>query len=100
MPRTLLFVYRDVAFEWDRDKAASNLAKHRVAFEQACEAFFDPFLRVVEATKDDEVRDAIIGYTESQSLLTVVHQVIHEEEIRIISARHASKEERRLYEQY
>ncbi len=99
MFRTIRFAYRGVQFERDPYKAASNLAKHEVGFESACEVFLDPFRRVVEAAFPDEVRDAAIGYTESQQLLTVVHLSIHEEVIRIISARRASKEERRLYEQ-
>lgn len=99
MSPTESFAYRNVAFEWDADKAAANLVKHGIAFEVACQVFFDPFRRLVDAAIDDESRDAIIGYTESQSLLTVVHVARHEEEIRIISARRASKEERRLYEQ-
>lgn len=100
MDRTVQFVFRDVRFEWDPCKAASNVAKHGVAFESACEAFLDPFRRIVDAADPDEARDAVIGYTESQSLLTVVHLTLHEEVIRIISARRASKEERRLYEQH
>lgn len=100
MDRTVQFVFRDVRFEWDPYKAASNVAKHGVAFESACEAFLDPFRRVVDAAGPDEARDAVIGYTESHSLLTVVHLTHHEEIIRIISARRASKEERRLYEQH
>jgi uncharacterized protein len=100
MFRTVQFAYRDVQFEWDPYKAASNLAKHGVAFETACEAFLDPFRRVVDAASPDEARDAVIGNTESELLLTVIHLVRHEEIIRIISARRASKEERRLYEQH
>ena len=100
MAKTTTFVFRDVIFEWDPDKAAANLAKHGIAFQRACEVFFDPFRRVVDVTAADEVRDAIVGYTKSQSLLTVVHLVHHEENFRIISARRASKEERRYYEQH
>jgi uncharacterized DUF497 family protein len=99
MPRTVQFAYRGASFEWDHVKAETNHAKHGVAFETACEAFFDPFRRVVDAGNHDEARDALIGYTESQILLTIVHLVRDEEIIRIISARRASKEERSLYEQ-
>ena len=38
---------RGQTFEWDLEKAAANLLKHRVAFETACEVFFDPFLVLV-----------------------------------------------------
>jgi uncharacterized DUF497 family protein len=89
---------RGIQFEWDRDKAKANLAKHAVSFEQACEVFFDPFVRVVDASDQQEVRDAAIGYAEDSSLLFVVHVIRHEETIRIISARQATSEEKKRYE--
>ena len=98
MDRLVRFIYREVIFEWDAVKAASNFAKHGISFEMACEVFFDPFRQVIDAADGSEARDAIIGYAESETLLTVVHLVHHEEIFRIISARRASKEERRLYE--
>ena len=88
-----------VQFEWDRDKAKANLAKHAVSFEQACEVFFDPFVRLVDATDQGEARDAAIGYTEESRLLFVVHVIRHEESIRIISARQATSQERKRYEE-
>jgi len=87
-----------VDFEWDSDKASTNLRKHGVEFERACETFFDPFVRLVDATDDDEARDAAIGYTEDAKLLFVVHVIRHEDTIRIISARPATGAERSLYE--
>ena len=45
-----------------------------------------------------ESREAAIGYTEGERLLFVVHVIRHEETIRIISAREATREERRQYE--
>jgi uncharacterized DUF497 family protein len=100
MSKAVQYVFRGVTFEWDPDKANSNLAKHGVTFEDACEVFFDPFLRVVDAAATDEARDAVIGYTASQYLLYVVHLVRHEEAIRIISARRATPQERHTYEQW
>ena len=87
-----------VQFEWDRDKAKANLAKHAVSFEQACEVFFDPFVRVVDATDQAEARDAAIGYSTESRLLFVVHVIRHEESIRIVSARQATSQERKRYE--
>lgn len=84
---------------WDPAKATTNLAKHGVAFELACGVFFDPFVRVVDGGVEAKSRVAAIGYTESQSLLFVVHVICHEEVIRIISARRATPAERRLYEE-
>jgi uncharacterized DUF497 family protein len=37
-----------VRFEWDSNKSETNLRKHGIAFENACEVFFDPFLRMME----------------------------------------------------
>jgi uncharacterized protein len=87
-----------VHFEWDRDKAKANLAKHAVSFEQACEVFFDPFVQLIDATEQEEARDAAIGYTGESRLLFVVHVIRHEEIIRIISARQATSKERKRYE--
>ena len=91
-------VLQGIAFEWDSRKAEANLAKHGVSFETACEAFFDPFVRVVDAGSEDEARDAILGMTLDDRLLFVVHIEQGEEAFRIISARPATAAERRLYE--
>lgn len=75
-----------------------NLRKHNVAFREACEVFFDPFFCLVDAGGEEEARAAAIGYTERSRLLFVVHVVRQEEAIRIISARLATTEERKIYE--
>jgi len=104
-------------FEWDTEKATSNLRKHHVSFERACEVFFDPFVRLVDASDNQESREAALGLTEDWALLFVVHIVrnqgsmspsdsereqallaIHGNTIRIISARPATPSERRDYE--
>ncbi len=89
----------EIQFVWDTAKAEANVKKHGgIAFELACEAFFDPFLQAADAGEiDGEVREAIIGMTEGWRLLFVVY-VLREEEICIISARLATKTERRIYE--
>lgn len=99
MTQTIRHQLRGVVFEWDSVKAASNVLRHGVPFELACEVFFDPFVRVTSTDEPDEVRDAAIGYTESETLLFIVHVIRHEETIRIISARHATPRERRDYEE-
>jgi uncharacterized protein len=53
---------------------------------------------LVDATAEDEAREGAIGYTERSRLLFVVHVVRQEETIRIISARPATTEERKIYE--
>ena len=50
-----------VTFVWNGNKAAANRTKHGISFEEAIEAFFDPFVRVVDAGVDAEARDALIG---------------------------------------
>ena len=53
-----------ISFVWDAAKAQSNVSKHRVSFEQAAEAFCDPFLGVVDASPEEEAREAVIGMDE------------------------------------
>lgn len=87
-----------IEFEWDESKARVNVAKHGVTFEEAAEAFFDPFYREGDASVDQEQRDFIMGYSLSQRLLLVVH-IQRGERTRIISARLATRSERKLYEE-
>jgi uncharacterized DUF497 family protein len=94
----IAFLYQGQRFLWDVDKASTNLAKHGVSFEEACQVFFDPLLHVEDATIGDEQRDAVIGLTENWALLFVVHMLREDDAIRIISARPATAQERRTYE--
>lgn len=71
MNRTIRYELNGISFEWNIEKAARNRLQRGIPFELACEVFFDPF-----------------------------HVVRHEEVIRIISARRATAEERRIYEQF
>lgn len=87
-----------IAFEWDDDKARGNLAKHGTTFEEAAEAFFDPFYQGGEASVEGESRDFILGYTLAQRLLVVIYTE-RPGTTRIISARAATRHERKLYEQ-
>jgi uncharacterized DUF497 family protein len=48
-----------ITFAWNREKAWGNLSKHGVAFQQAVKAFFDPFARVIDASPEEEARDAV-----------------------------------------
>lgn len=94
----IVFLYQGQHFAWDSEKAASNEIKHGVMFEKACEVFFDPFVRMEDASPDAEARDAAIGLTEDWEVLFVVHLLREAETIRIVSARLATTEERRRYE--
>lgn len=88
-------------FVWDARKAAGNPGKHNgVTFEQATAVFFDPLLRLVDASRNGEVRDAAIGFDATSRLLFVVHIQIEDAAIRIISARKATAHERHDYEHF
>jgi uncharacterized DUF497 family protein len=86
--------------EWDPKKAKSNLRKHRVSFEEAATALSDS----MAATGIDpdhstiEERYVTFGVSEKGRLVVVSHTE-KDEIIRIISARKASKGERKLYEE-
>lgn len=92
------FVQHGIRFIANRNKAQSNLRKHGVSFEQAAEAFFDPFLKIIDASRRDETRDAMIGRDDIGRLLFVVHLLFEDDSIRLISARKATREERLFYE--
>jgi hypothetical protein len=87
-------------FEWDLDKAAINLKRHRVSFEEAVEAFFDP--NAVDDYDADhsvfEARYNLIALS-SRRLVFVVYTEPEEGLIRIISARKAEKKHQRIYEE-
>jgi uncharacterized protein len=86
-------------FEWDDDKAESNFRKHRVSFLEAATVFDDPFV-IVEPDaphSDQESRWNATGFSSGSRVLLVVHTE-RQERIRLISARKATREERRRYE--
>ena len=87
----------DEEFEWDDAKAASNLQKHGVSFEQARYAFSDPFaLEWADESADyGELRYRLLGMAEGRVLF--VAYTMREERIRIISARGALRNERKRY---
>jgi uncharacterized DUF497 family protein len=94
----IIYRLQGVEFEWDENKARSNIEKHSVTFEEAAEAFFDPFYQGGDASVNDEQRNFIIGYSLSQRLLLVVYME-RGERTRIISGRPATRSERELYEE-
>lgn len=93
------FALNGITFVWDDEKARNNPSKHGgITFQQAAEAFFDPFLIVVDASRNEEAHDAVIGLDTRWNLLFVVHIEREENVIRIISARKATRQERAEYE--
>ena len=87
-------------FEWERPKAAANFEKHGVSFEEAATAFGDPLsITILDPdSSDDEFRFVLIGQAFSGRLLVVAH-TDRGESVRLISARLATRSERRSYEQ-
>jgi uncharacterized DUF497 family protein len=88
-----------VKFEWDRNKAAMNRSKHGVTFEEA-ETVFDDILYLDYFDPDhshDEYRYIIIGQSSNDRLLVVSYSE-NLERVRLISARKATKKERKNYE--
>ena len=93
-------------FQWDRKKASSNRKKHGITFRQAAQVFNDPFMLTLydDEHSDDENRWITLGQTQTTSgfTLVVIHTYHEQNEnavnIRIISARPASKHEIRQYE--
>ena len=89
-----------MVFEWDAGKAAANLKKHRVSFEDAATVFLDPFALTFPDPDHslDERREITIGHTMRQQALFVCH-CERGLRIRIISARQATRSERTQYEE-
>jgi uncharacterized protein len=90
-------------FIWNAAKAASNLQKHGIAFEAATQVFADP-LRLDEIDKHEreETRWRTIGQVNGEYVILVVHTGWEENDVeivRLISARPASVQERKRYEQ-
>jgi hypothetical protein len=86
-------------FEWDENKNQKNIKKHGVSFEQACAIFESFTLDFIDERSDySEVREVSIGRIKRITYLTVIH-TDRSGIRRIISARQASKKERKHYEE-
>ncbi len=92
------FELHEINFVWDQKKSKINFNKHGVSFEQAAEAFFDPFLKLIDASQNKEIRDAVIGMDKQWNLLFIVHIAFEDNRIRIISARKVTNSEKSFYE--
>lgn len=86
-------------FVWSRNKALANQRKHGVSFDDAATVFDDPLFILIDASRHDEQREAVIGFDQTGCLLFVVHIEVDHAFIRIISARRAEPEEEVLYAQ-
>jgi uncharacterized DUF497 family protein len=90
----------NLQFEWDPEKAKINLKKHQVSFEEASTIFDDPmFITFLDEEHSiDEERYITIGVSKINRLLLVAH-ADRLGKVRIISARKATKNEQRFYEE-
>ena len=89
-----------LSFEWNDNKARTNLAKHGVSFEEASTVFGDPMSITIPDPVHSQAEDRwiILGYSHRGRLLVVVHTE-RGDNLRIISARPASRRERKQYEE-
>ncbi|HEX9812326.1 MAG TPA: BrnT family toxin [Burkholderiales bacterium] len=87
-------------FEWDARKAQANVRKHRVSFQEASTVFGDPLAYTFSDPdhSDDEHRFLTFGMSRSHRLLVVAH-TSRGTKTRIISARVATRHERKIYEE-
>jgi uncharacterized protein len=94
------FVAGPLTFEWDPAKAASNRHKHGVSFEEAATVFLDAYARIFDdpSGAGPEPRFLLVGLSAARRILIVVH-VERGEHLRIISAREATRRERRSLEE-
>lgn len=89
-----------MVYEYDPEKAAANLRKHKVSFAEAASVFLDPLALTFSDPdhSDVEDREITIGMSSKQRVLFVSH-CERSDHIRIISARRATRKERLHYEQ-
>jgi uncharacterized protein len=90
-------------FEWDTEKARRNFHKHGIAFDQAITAFDDPFALIALDDKHSgtgEIREWLIGESDNGVAVVVFTRRQEGRVCRLISARRASRRERRSYEEF
>ena len=92
---------KDLEFDWDERKAASNKRKHGISFEEAVTVFYDESARHMPDLdhSDDEDRFVLLGMSARLRILVVCHCYRKGDSvIRVISARKANKKEKIIYE--
>ena len=86
--------------EFDPKKAAGNLKKHGVPFDEAASCLLDPLALVQDdPDAENEMRLVLLGMSHAGRLLTVCYTLRDEEAVRLISARNATKKEEKSYAQ-
>ena len=89
-----------ITFEWDTAKAAENLRKHGVSFEEAQTVFYDEHAEQFDDPdhSEDEEHFIMLGISEKLRMLVVIHTFREADRvIRIISARRATRKEQKAY---
>ena len=86
--------------EWDGKKAKGNLIKHGISFIEAISVLDDPYVLILNDPLHSigELRFLAVGYSEQNNLLAVVY-IERNNDIRVISARPVTRQERKIYEQ-
>ncbi len=89
-----------ITFEWDDNKNEANKRKHGISFEQAIDAYLDPFAITFPDDRHVEDRMRLIGSMDDNGInvLLVVYIAKSDDLVRFISARHATQKERKAYE--
>jgi uncharacterized DUF497 family protein len=87
-------------FEWDADKAAANIFKYGVSFDEAVTVFYDPLAATFQDPEHSasELREITVGYSARSRLLLVCHTERQGHTVRLISARPATRAERVRHE--
>jgi uncharacterized DUF497 family protein len=90
-----------VRFEWDSKKAATNLKRHKVSFDEAVSVFADPLASIFddEAHSNAEPREIIIGHSILNRIVLVCFTEMEPDVVRLITARLATKRERDDHEE-
>ncbi|AZV18580.1 BrnT family toxin [Mesorhizobium sp. M7A.F.Ce.TU.012.03.2.1] len=86
-------------FEWDEDKNAANIAKHGISFEEAITIFEGPVVSAEDYGAYDEIRERSFGLLNGIVVICVIH-TDRGQAIRLISARKATKQERKHFDAY
>ena len=86
-------------YEWDEEKNAKNLSKHGISFEEAATIFDGPVLSVRDEDSLVEMRDRSFGLIGGIVVACVIHTQ-RSETTRIISARKATKTERKMFDEH
>jgi uncharacterized DUF497 family protein len=89
----------NLTFEWDEEKANSNLKKHKISFEEGKTIFDDPFLLTFPDLEHSEIEERYINIgTSAKGRILILIHTEQRKNIRIINCRKATSTERRAYE--